>query len=171
MDSLKVLDPEGPIREADIVTLLPQLRDSATCTSRIRFPTGVGRLSMKAWKVSSASQWWRPASIVPIRRARRNQRIAYSQNSPAGCATMAVAPLTRAAHRSPTPRARPGAGAYDTRSSFSFASMKSTSFGLVPGPQRSGPRLRERGQDWRSAYVPPRTRYPPAENTDQSGQA
>src|SRR6476620_281727 len=57
---------------------------------------------MKVWKVSSASQWWRPASIIPIRRARRNQRKAYSQNSPAGCATTAVAPLTRAVHRSPT---------------------------------------------------------------------
>jgi len=33
-----------------------------------------------------------------------------------------------------------GAGAYDARSSFSFASMKSTSFGLVPGPPAKWPR-------------------------------
>ena len=42
---------------------------------------------MKAWRVSSASRWWRPASIISTRRARRNQRKAHSQNSPAGCAT------------------------------------------------------------------------------------
>jgi len=34
----------------------------------------IGRLSMNVWKVSYASRWWRPASIIPIRRARRNQR-------------------------------------------------------------------------------------------------
>jgi hypothetical protein len=80
-----------------------ELRDSASCTSRIRFPTGTGRLSMKVWKVSSASQWWRPASIIPIRRARRRQRKAYSQNSPAGCATSAV---TSPAASSVMPRCR-----------------------------------------------------------------
>jgi len=46
-----------------------------------------GATSMKAGKVSSASRWWRPASIILARRARRNQRKAHSRNLPAGCAT------------------------------------------------------------------------------------
>ena len=60
----------------------------------------VGASSMRVWKVSSASRWWRPASIIPIRRPRRNQRKAYSQNSPAGCATAAV---DRRPHRANAP--------------------------------------------------------------------
>jgi hypothetical protein len=38
-----------------------------------------------------------------------------------------------------------GAGAYDARSSFSFASMKSTSFGLVPGPPAKWPQIEGTG--------------------------
>jgi FtsZ family, C-terminal domain len=45
----------------------------------------------------------------------------------------------------PPPRARPGAGVYDARSSFSFASMKSTSFGLVPGPPAKWPQIEGTG--------------------------
>ena len=58
-----------------------------------RMPTSSSaRLSMKVWKVSSASRWWRQVSIISIRRARRNQWKAYLQNSPAGCATSAPSP-------------------------------------------------------------------------------
>jgi hypothetical protein len=41
--------------------------------------------------------------------------------------------------------ARLGASAYDARSSFSFASMKSTSAGLVPGPPAKWPQIDETG--------------------------
>jgi cell division protein FtsZ len=50
----------------------------------------VGFTFERAWKISSASRWWRLASIILARRARRKQRT-HSRNSPAGCATTAVA--------------------------------------------------------------------------------
>src|SRR5262245_50772714 len=48
-------------------------------------------LAMKAWKVSSASRWWRLASIILARHQRT-----HSRNSPAGYATNVIATGTSA---------------------------------------------------------------------------